>query len=132
MRLTGLSPLNGGTVGIDSAIAILYRADGTPVAQSAAAGAVTSGANAFQDLAFTSVYLATGPARYWVGLSLSGTTTRFRTIAANSFIGQLGSSALSTFNIVGTANLIGGVGATLTTALPTTLIADTAPILCAY
>ena len=88
--------------------------------------------------------LAAALVRYWIGVSVSGTTARVRTIpaptsaAANRFTGILGSSATSTFNIVGTANLVGGIGgatgasAPATTALPTTLIGDTAPVACVY
>lgn len=141
VRLTGLSVLNGTVAGTDTLTAVLYRADGVAVARSAQTTA--SGADRFQDLAFSSAYLATGPARYWVGISASGTTTRLRnmTLTAGSstaglgaFIGVLGSSATYTYGLVGTANLtvLGTPTNTATGALPTSLISATAPISCLY
>ena len=138
MRITGISSANGTVAGTDNLIYVLYRADGTPLAQTAAAGTTASGIDDFQDIAFTTPFVATGPARYWIGVSASGTTTRLRTMSAtqtaaqSAYTGVFGSSALGTFNIIGTANLIGGVGETFTTALPTSLVADTAPIACVY
>lgn len=138
MLVTGVSVLNGTVASTDNLRVMLYRADGTPLARNLAAGTAASGIDQFQDIAFTATYLATGPARYWVGVSASGTTTRLRTIpsptsaAANAFTGILASSALSTFNLVATANLVGGVGATLTTALPTTQIDAVGPVACLY
>ena len=121
MLLTGIRGLNGGTVGTDNLIYTLHRSDGVPIATTATAGTVSSGANAFQAIAFTAAYMATGPARYWIGVQANGTTTRLETIPASSFIGVLGSSKTGTF---GTALTLG--------TLPTSLIADTAPIACVY
>lgn len=120
MALTGIRGLNGSVAGTDSLIYTLHRADGVPVASTAVAGTTASGANAFQTIAFTSVYMATGPARYWVGVTANGTTTRLETIPASSFISLLASSRTGTF---GTAQTI---------VAPTTLIANTAPIACVY
>lgn len=142
MLLTGISALNGTVAATDSLKYTLYRADGTPLATTAGAGTTATGIDQFQDIAFTATYLATGPARYWVSVVTNGTTTRLRTIpsptsaAANAFTGILASSATSTFNIVGTQNLIGignqAVGGNATTALPTTQIGDVGPIACVY
>ena len=142
MRLTGVSVLNGTVAGTDDLKVVLFRANGAPVAYSELLAA--TGTDRFQDVPFTAVYLATGRARYWVGVSANGTTTRLRnvnltpvvtTAGLGAFIGMLGSSATSTFGTLGTANLIGGLGLpanTATTALPTSLISRTAPIACVY
>ena len=49
---TGLSVLNGATVGTDSMIVAVYDAAGNRIANSAVAGVLSAGANTFQDIAF--------------------------------------------------------------------------------
>lgn len=121
MVLTGIRSMNGGTAGTDALIYTLHRADGVPVATTATAGTTASGTYAYQAIAFTSTYLATGPARYWIGVTANGNTTRLHTIPTASFISVLGSSQTSiTF----------GTAPTLT--LVSTLTANTAPIACVY
>lgn len=125
VKITGVSILNGLTVGTDKNIVTLYRADGTWLASSSitgsAGGVTTSGANAFQDLAFTSPYLASGPARYWIGVQTQGTTDTLRTLPSLSFFGILSSSVAGTFGVV---------PSTITTL--STSIANTAPFACIY
>lgn len=95
--LVGIAVLNGATVGTDKGIVSLYDSNGNLVANSALAGATTSGANAYQTYAFTAPYNAVGPARYWIGYQSNGTTDTIRTIAASSIIMTLTGSATGVF-----------------------------------
>lgn len=117
---TGVGVLNGGTVGTDTMLVALYDASGSLLANSALAGATTSGANAFQQFAFL-VPVVLQPGRYIVGVQISGTTTRFRTVATATNVDIVGGSITSVF---------GTVPATIT--VPTTLTADKAPIVYLY
>lgn len=115
LSLTGGGVLNGATVGTDKGIACLFDSTGNLVANSATAGATTSGANTFQQYAFTAVYLA-NPGRYWLGYQSNGNTDTIRTIAVSTFIDSLAKSYT-------------GVFGTLTQlTVPTTITADTGPI----
>ena len=143
---TGISALNGLTVGTDKAIYALYRADGTLLTNTAIAGTTTTGAALFQDIPFTSTFLLTGPARYWIAWQGNGSTTKIMTIpmvpgnstttaGIGAYIGVLASSFTGTFATL--PNLLAGGAATagsapVTGALPTTLINITGPIACIY
>lgn len=121
MTITGVSVLNGGTVGTNKWIVGLHAtAGGATVANSNLAGVTSSGANAFQDVPFTGTYAAVGPARYWIAFQTDGTTDRFRTVAASTFVDVLTKSAAGAF----------GTLASLT--VPTTFTADVGPIGCLY
>lgn len=138
MRITGISILNG--VGAtDKYVAALHRADGVTVANSAVAGVTAVGTDTFQDLPFTAVYLATGPARYWIDLQVNGTSTRYRAIpnnltgTAGLFAGVLGSSFLGTFGTIQNVGVAIAAGANqATTALPTGLVTNVTPVACVY
>ncbi len=65
MTLTGIGVLNGATVGTDKGVAALYDNNGVLVASSALAGATTTGANAFQQYAFTGI-TTIKPGRYFI------------------------------------------------------------------
>lgn len=132
-RVTGLSILNGVTVGTDTAVLGIYRSDGYLIAQTAAT--TTAGALSFQDILLTAPQILTGPARYWIAFQSSGTTTRFRTVPApaagsGAFTGLLSSSFTGTAGTLN--NLVGGDGITKPTALPTTLLTATGPLACIY
>lgn len=73
--VTGLGNLNGATVGTDKHIAILYDGTGNVLANSATAGATTSGASTWQTYAFTTPYFVVGPAKYYGCLQSNGTPT---------------------------------------------------------
>lgn len=88
MTITGISIFNGATVGTDKGCVFLADSAGNVVAQSAAAGATTSGADSYQDYAFTSAYSAKGPATYYVCYQMNGTTDRYN---AHTF-GRFGAS----------------------------------------
>lgn len=76
--ITGLGNLNGTTVGTDKHWVILYDSSGNVLANSAAAGATTSGASTYQKFAFTSKYYAVAPARYFACVGSNGTTDTIR------------------------------------------------------
>jgi len=121
MVITGIGVLNGGTVGTDKHVVGLYKTNGGAVlANSALAGVTTSGANAFQEVALTATYSAEGPARYWVALQMNGTTDRFRSIAASTFVDVLTDSDTGSF------------GTLTSLTAPTTFTADVGPIAYVY
>lgn len=120
VALTGIGVLNGSVVGTDNILAALYDDTGAVVANSALAGALSAGANAFQQLAFTAAYTIVRPGRYFVGVSTNGTTAKIRTVATATWIDILSTSATGTF----------GTLAALTP--PTTFTADKAPIVYLY
>lgn len=86
--LLGVGILNGTTVGTTKAIASLYNAAGTLLANSAVAtgGAVTVGASAFQQRAFVSAYTVDKPGQYWIGYMPDSTTDTVRTIQAATWV----------------------------------------------
>jgi hypothetical protein len=112
--------LNGATAGTDNVIGALYSSDGVLVANSALAGTLSAGANAFQDLAFTSPVLAY-PGRYFGVLQASGTTATTRRIAATMGGHVMATTATGTF---------GTLPATIT--VPTAATADAGPIFRLY
>ncbi len=78
MNLSGLAALNGTTVGTDKHWVILYDAGGAVLANSATAGATTSGASTYQKESFVTPYYAVGPARYFACVGSNGTTDTIR------------------------------------------------------
>lgn len=113
--LTGIGVLNGATVGTDKAFVCLFDSAGNLVANSAVTtgGALTAGANAFQQYAFTATYTIKKPGRYWLGYQQNGTTATMRTIAAATWVDVL-------------TGTVAGVTATAPTSItpPTTFTAD--------
>lgn len=132
MVIKGISMLNGTVASTDDVYFGLFRDDvtvGTRLASTLLTGTAASGIGRFQDVDLTAQYLVTGPARYWISYTSEGTTTRFRTISLTpgastaglgAFIGALGSSTTGTAPAL--ANLV----------LPTSLVANVAPIGCVY
>lgn len=115
ITLTGAAVLNGATVGTDKGLVALYDTNGALVANSAVAGATTSGANAFQARAFTAT-VEVQPGRYFLAYQADGTTDTLRTIAVSTFIDSLTASATGTF------------GTLTALTVPTTITADKGPI----
>lgn len=76
--LTGLAVLNGTTVGTDKHLVALYDSGGNLLANSAVAGATSANASVFQQFAFTSPYMAVGPAQYFACMQTNGTTDTVR------------------------------------------------------
>jgi len=122
--LTGAAIFNGATVGTDKWIYALFNSSGTPVANTATAGTTTSGADAFQQIAFTTTYAAKGPETYWVGLYANGTTDRFNAIPT----GLLGLSQAALAGSVSTQTF----GTVAAVTLPTTQTADVGPFCYVY
>lgn len=83
--LTGLALLNGTTVGTDKRLYILRDSSGNLLANSATAGATTSGASTYQQVAFVTPFYAVGPATYFGCFQQNGTTDTYRRVntAAN-------------------------------------------------
>jgi hypothetical protein len=115
VTLSGISVLNGATVGTNKGIAYLYDSNGALVANSALAGATTAGANAFQTYAFTA-NVTVEPGQYFIVYQTDGTTDTIRTIAASTFIDAMTGSAVGTF------------ATALNFTPPTTITADKGPI----
>lgn len=82
--LTGLGVLNGTTVGTDKHLVALYDSSGNLLANSAVAGATSSGASTYQTFAFTTPYYAIGPAQYFACAQTNGTTDTIRMIVTGT------------------------------------------------
>jgi hypothetical protein len=85
MSITGIAIFNGSAVGTDKLIAALYDSTGAVVASSDLDGTTAVGTDTFQRLPFTAPYSAKGPATYYVGLQVNGTTYRFNSHIAGNF-----------------------------------------------
>lgn len=113
---TGAGWLNGTTVGTNNGMVALWGSNGTLIANSAVAGAVTAGASTFQNAAFLFPQTL-APGRYFVGVQLNGTTDTVRHILApacwNATNGIVTGSQTGTF---GTAASITTVSSTFTSA----------------
>lgn len=118
--VTGVGVLNGATVGTDNLIVSVYSSDGTLLGNSALAGTLSAGANAFQEIALTSPVAIVGPGRYWIGVQCNGTTATTRRVAASTFIDVLTKSTAGTF------------GTLPALTVPTTFTADVGPIAYIY
>lgn len=113
---TGIGMLNGATVGTDNMLVALYGSNGGLIVNSAVAGALSAGANAFQNRAFlNAVVLA--PGRYFIAFQSNGTTATMRTQAAANGGNTMTGSVTGTF---------GTVPSSIT--VPTTFTADVGPI----
>lgn len=120
MTLTGVGFLNGATVGTDRRIIALVNLDGTIVATSNLAGAASSSANGFQEIAFTAT-ITVSPGTYFVMVQTNGATDTLRFVAANTFIDTR------------TATRVGTFGTLLPPSAPiTSFTADTGPIAYVY
>ena len=117
---TGLSVLNGATVGTDNLMVALYDSAGVLITNSAVAGALSAGANAFQNIAFLTQPILV-PGRYFVAVQCNGTTATTRRQAAAAGGNTMTSSATGTFGTVPTSF-----------TAPTTFTADVGPIACLY
>ena len=117
VTLTGIALFNGSAVS-GSVVLGLANSSGLVVANSALAGTVQSGTDAYQRIAFTSVYAAVGPATYYVLAQFNNTGARFNAHAFGNF---------------GASKKTGEVFGTLTTITPpTTFTADLGPIASLY
>jgi hypothetical protein len=113
---TGIGILNGATVGTDNHLVALYDSAGVFIQSSAVAGALSAGANAFQNRAFLAT-VTLPPGRYFIAMQSNGTTATLRTHAAANGGNQMTASSTGTF---------GTLPASFTP--PTTFTADVGPI----
>ena len=113
---TGIGILNGTTAGTDNGLVALYDSNGVLITNSAVAGALSAGANAFQNRAFLNTVTLT-PGRYFIAYQQNGTTATIRTHAAANGGNQMTASSTGTF---------GTIPASFTA--PTTFTADVGPI----
>lgn len=119
--LTGIKINSAATVGTNKYLVALFDSTGAVVATSALAGVITANANAYQTIAFTAPVAVVGPASYWIGLYLNGTTDRFYSLPASKAPGGLaGSIAAQTF------------GTVVAITPPTTFTADVGPVAYTY
>jgi hypothetical protein len=94
---TGIGVLNGATVTGDLAIVALYDSNGVRITNSAVAGTVSAGANAFQQRAFVNKVVLQ-PGRYFLAYQgNAGGAVTIRTWAAANGGNQMTSSATGTF-----------------------------------
>lgn len=112
----GIAILNGVTVGTDNLLVALYSTNGTLLATSALAGALSAGANAFQNFNFLTPFTAI-PGRYFVAVQGNGTTATTRRLKAADSPNVLTTSVAGTF---------GTLPATIT--VPTTFTDVVGPI----
>lgn len=119
--LTGAAVLNAATVGTNKWILALFNSSGTALANTATAGVLTAGPSAYQSINFTGTVAVKGPATYWVGLYVNGTTDTYYSLPTLAQAhGLAGSVAAQTFGTV--ANV----------TLPTTFTAGVAPVVYVY
>lgn len=119
---TGIGCLNGTTAGTDNGLVALYDSAGVLITWSALAGALSTGANAFQNRAFvnsagTATPVTLLPGRYFIAYQQNGTTATMRTIKAADGGNTMTASSTGTF---------GTLPASFTP--PTTFTADVGPI----
>lgn len=100
--VTGVKYLIGSVGGTDKVYAALYTAAGALVGNSSVAGggATVGTAAQRQSLALTATAAITGPAMYFVGISMNGTTARLRTIPIYTEGSVIGNSVAQTHGTV--------------------------------
>lgn len=117
---TGIGVLNGATVGTNNSLVALFDTAGNFIQSSAVAGAVTAGANTWQNRAFISPVLLT-PGRYFLAYQANGATDTLRTWAAANGGNQMTASSTGVFGTIPTSF-----------TAPTTFTADVGPIAWLY
>ena len=118
---TGLSVLNGGTVGTSLTLVTLYDNAGSLLANASTAGVSGGTASVMWDITFTSARFITGPARYFVGVQNTGATATF----------GLAASLMSYGDIVGNARA-GTFGTLPAITVPTAFTSVQTPVACLY
>ena len=122
MIMTGIGYLIGTAGGTDKAIAELHDADGTLLAYSAVAGVTVGTLATFQELPFTAPVEVIGPQKYYLSITMNGTTARLRTIPTALGVSQ----TLTTKSATGTFGTVGAL------TVPTTFTAGVGPIAYTY
>jgi hypothetical protein len=90
MISTGAGILNGATVGTDSPLCALYDCFGNLIPGAVTAAALTAGASAFQQRAWTQLVVLP-PGQYFLAYQTAGTTDNFQTIKAATWVEVLAS-----------------------------------------
>lgn len=114
--VTGIGVLNGTIVGTDNLIVALYDGLGNLLANSALAGVLSAGANAFQEINFTIPYKLKNDGIYYFATQSNGVTCTTRRVAASTYLRRTKS----------VAGVFGTLPANI--APPTTFTADVGPI----
>ena len=118
---TGVSVLNGGTVGTSLTLVTLYDEAGTLIRNASTAGVSGGTASVMWDIAFTSPRFVIGPQRYFVGVQNSGATATF----------GLAGALMSLGDIVGNARA-GTFGTLPAITVPTAFTSVQTPVACLY
>jgi hypothetical protein len=119
--VTGLSVLNGATVGTSLTLVTLYDNAGSLLANASTAGISGGTASTMWDISFTSARFITGPARYFVGVQNTGATATF----------GLAGSLMSYGDIVGNARA-GTFGTLPAITVPSTFTSVQTPVMCTF
>lgn len=116
--ITGVAIFNGPTVTTDKYYICLYDSAGVFLKETATAGVSTAGADVYQLVPFTSSYAIVGPATYFIGVMVNGTTDNHHTHAVGAF-----ATVTVTGAVFGTSQAI---------TPPTTFVAGDGPIASLY
>ena len=98
MTVTGVSIFNGSAVGTDKLVGIIWDVNGTALGNTATAGTTASGTDTYQSIALTAQLALKGPATYFVGIQVNGTTYRFNSWPIGAFVA--GKKTSTTFGTV--------------------------------
>lgn len=120
--ITGVGVLNAATCGTNKWIVAIFDSSGTPLANSATAGTLCSGASAYQKIAFTAPVTVSGPRTLWIGVYADGATDRYYAVPTTGQADGLAGTSAST-------TVFGTVGAV---TLPTTFTAGQGPVAYVY
>lgn len=82
---TGVAVFNGSAVGTDKLVLAIFDSTGAVVANTATAGTTATGTDAYQKINLTAPVTLKGPATYYVGLQVNGTTYRFNSHILGGF-----------------------------------------------
>ena len=91
MLATGMGILNGALTGTDNVIYALYDVLGKRLANTALAGVLAAGSDAFQEINFTIPIDLVTDGRYFIALQVSGAVATHRRMAASTFLNRAGS-----------------------------------------
>ena len=113
---TNINVLQGTISGTDKWIGAIYNSAGTKVGNSAIAGVTVTTSNTFLVLPLTATASLVGPGVYYLSVSSNGTTDKFRSVAASTFVSRTTGSATGSF------------GTLVAITAPTTFTANVGPI----
>ena len=120
--VTNVNVLSGSTYATDKIIVGIYSVAGVLLANSALAGILCAGADAYDVLALTSTYAVVADTEYLVAIQLEGTTAQVQRAATGFRVGT-GRTGSQT-GAFGTLAAISSVSTTFTTALAPLFFVD--------